>query len=260
MTVYIDILIIINTVLNYAVLMTADRLLKRGIRLIRLLAGAFAGALFSLVIFLDIGNYLLLFPIKLLSSVVIALTAFGWKSLREYLKAVAMTAAVSLIYCGCLILFYQIFKPPDMLIINDVPYLRLDPLTLILVTAVIYPILLLLSKLFSERIKSTVIPLRFTVDDKEYSCIGKIDTGCNLTEPFSNSPVIIVNKSVFCADDTLPLRIIPYTTVNGSSYLKAVKAQSVIIDRQEIQKSVYIASADVCNGQYEAVINSDIIR
>ena len=250
----------INVAVNYVVLLTADKLLKRGIRLLRLLAGAALGAMLSLVIFLRIGSVILLLLIRIASSALITLATFGFKSRLEYLKAALMTVAVSMLYSGGLILFYQIFKPPDMLIINDVPYFNVNPLSLILLTAVIYLILLILIKLFSERIKSTVVPLKFTVSDTEYTCIGKLDTGSDLTEPFSGSPVIIVDKKIFTPADDAPCRIIPYTTVNGSSYLRAVKADTLIIEHNRIVKQVYIASGDIRNGHYEAVINPDIIR
>lgn len=260
MVVYVDILIVINAAVNYAVLLTADKLLKRGIRLLRLLAGASLGAIFSLIVFLRIDNVILLLLIRVATTALLTLAAFGFKSRSEYLKAALMTIAVSMLYSGGFILFYQLFKPPDMLIINDVPYFNVDPLSLILLTSVIYLILLILIKLFSERIKSTVVPLRFTVSDKEYSCIGKLDTGSDLTEPFSGSPVIIVDKEVFSPANDTPCRIIPYTTVNGSSYLKAVKADTVSVEHKPITKQVYIASGDIHNGSYQAVINLDIIR
>ena len=260
MVVYIDILLIINTVLNYAVLVTAEKLLKRDIRLLRLLAGSFTGALFSLIVFLDINNTFLLFVIRLVSSALITLISFGFHKRSEYIKAVTMTCAVSLLYCGGMILFYQAFKPSNMLIINDVIYFELDPLLMILITAIIYVLLLILYKLFSERIKSTVVSMRFTVGGKEYSCVGKIDTGCNLTEPFSGSPVIIADKSIFPDNGYDKQRIIPYTAVSGSSFLRAVKAEKVVIDKKTIDTTVYIASADIKSSSFAAIINSDIIR
>lgn len=184
MVIYIDVLLFINTIINYAILMTTERLLKRNCRLYRILLGAFAGALFSLFIFVDSDSRLLLFLLRVLSSALLTLITFGWRSKAEYLKAVVCTIFVSVAFCGIFILFYQLFKPPDMIIVNDIVYLQNDPLLLIALTAVIYVIMLLLYKLFSERIKSTVVPLQFTVLQKTYSCIGKIDTGCNLKEPF----------------------------------------------------------------------------
>ena len=155
MVIYIDVLLFINTIINYAILMTTERLLKRNCKLYRILLGAFAGALFSLFIFVDSDSRLLLFLLRVLSSALLTLITFGWRSKAEYLKAVVCTIFVSVAFCGIFILFYQLFKPPDMIIVNDIVYLQNDPLLLIALTAVIYVIMLLMYKLFSERIKST---------------------------------------------------------------------------------------------------------
>ena len=260
MVIYIDVLIFINTILNYAILATADALLKRRCRLWRLLAGAFTGALFSLTVFIDLDSPLFLFFIKAVSSAVITSIVFGFHGVKAYLKAMLMTMCVSLLYCGGLILFRQIFKPPDLVIINDVPYFCTDPLLLLGLTAVIYLLLLICARIFRERFRSTIVPLSFTVGGSDYSCIGKIDTGCNLTEPFSGAPVIIADSSVFTPDKSLPKRIIPYTTVSGSSYLTAVPAQKVLIDKKSAQLPVYIAAAPKLDSDFHAIINPDLIR
>ena len=260
MIVYIDILLFINTIINYAILMTTERLLKRNCRLYRLLLGAFTGSLFSLLIFFDSNNRFLLFLLRIFSSALITMIAFGFRSKSEYIKAVLCNILTSVGYCGFFTLFYQIFKPPDMIIVNDVVYLQNDPLRLIMLTAVIYVILLIVNKLFSERIKSTVVTLQFTVRQSTYSCIGKIDTGCHLREPFSAAPVIIADPSVFTVDIRQPFRVIPYSALSGSSILNGVKADSVIINKQTIEKDIYIASGDIGNPNYQAIINSDIIR
>lgn len=260
MIIYIDVLLFVNTIINYAILMTAEWLLKRNCRLYRILLGAFTGALFSLLIFVDPHSRILLFLLRILSSALLTMITFGWKSRAEYIKAVLCLILTSVGYCGFFILFYQIFKPPDMIIVNDVVYLQNDPLWLVVLTAVIYVILLLLYKLFSERIKSTVVPLQFTVLQRTYFCIGKIDTGCNLREPFSSAPVIIADASVFTVDHQEPIRVIPYTAIGGGSYLNGVKADSVMIDKKQIDREIYIASAEICNPHYQAIINSDIFR
>lgn len=260
MVVYIDILLFVNVIVNYVILMTAEKLLKRDCRLYRVIAGALIGALFSLTIFLTDDNRFLLLLLKLISSAAISLITFGWKSRKEYVKAFLSCTGVSVVYCGFFVLFYQIFKPPNMIIVHDVLYLQVDPLLLIVLTVIIYLVILLLYKLFSERIKSSVVPLRFTVCDHNYSCTGKIDTGCNLKEPFSSSPVIITDPSVFSITDEQPYRIIPYTALNNSSYLKAVKVHKVNIDKKQIEREIYIAVADIRNDNFQAIINSEILK
>lgn len=260
MVVYVDILLFINMIVNYAVLATAEKLLKRDCRLYRLLLGAFIGSLFSLAIFQIGDRRLLLLPLKLLCTASIALITFGWQSRREYIKAALCCLAVSVVYCGFFILFYQLFKPPNMMIVNDVVYFSVNPLWLTALTAAIYLVILLLYKVFAERFKSTVIPLSFTVDGRAYSCIGKIDTGCNLREPFSCAPVIIADTSVFVIGADTPGRIVPYTALGGSSYLRAVKAQAVAVDHKPVTREIYIASASLGSREYQAIINSEITR
>ena len=260
MVIYIDVLLFVNAIVNYAILMTAEKLLKRDIRLYRMILGSVIGALFSLTIFIQPDSRILLWVLKLLTSFIITLIVFGWRSRREFCRSFLCNTTVSVIYCGAYILFYQLFKPPNMVIVNDVLYLQVNPLWLTALTAVIYIIVLIIYKLFSERIKSTVVPLQFTVLQKTYSCIGKIDTGCNLKEPFSCAPVIIADPSVFTVEPDQPLRIIPYTAIGGSSFLKGVQAESVIINKKKIDKAIYIASSKIENSNYQAIINSDIIR
>lgn len=260
MVIYVDVLLFTNTILNYAILMTTEKLLKRNCRLYRILLGAFAGAVFSLSIFIHSDSRIFLFFLKIICSAVITIIAFGWKSRAEYSKAFLLNIVISLLYCGFLILFYQIFKPPNMLIVNDVVYLHLNPLLLMGLTAVIYILVLLLYKLFFERIKSTVVSLQFILKEKNYSCIAKIDTGCHLREPFSSAPVIVVDTSVFSIKNEEQVRVIPYTTINGSSYLYAVKADSVLIDKKPVTQTIYIASGNIHNPNYQAIINSDITR
>lgn len=260
MVIYIDVLLFVNAIVNYAVLMTTEKLMKRNGRLYRILIGALTGSLFSLLIFWMDENRLLLFLLKLLSAAALTLITFGWRSRLVFLKTFLCCLAVSVVYSGFFILFYQIFKPPNMMIVHDILYLQVNPLSLIALTVIIYLIILLLYKLFSERIKSTVVPLDFSVDGLSYSCTGKIDTGCNLREPFSSSPVIITDPSVFRIQDHQPCRIVPYTALNNRSYLKAVRAQQVCINKQPIDREIYIAVSTIQNGDYQAIINSEIIR
>ena len=79
MVIYIDVLLFINTIINYAILITTERLLKRNCRLYRILLGAFTGALFSLFIFVDSDSRLLLFLLRVLSSALLTLITFGSK-------------------------------------------------------------------------------------------------------------------------------------------------------------------------------------
>jgi len=258
--VYVDVLLFINTIITYAVLITAERLFKRQTKVLRLIAAAFAGSLFSLLIFVGAKGFFFSLLIKNVSSLLITLIAFPFSGKKEFFRTTLAVIAVSAVYGGMFILIYQLFKPPNMVIVNDIVYFEFNPLVLLLCTAIIYIVISLFHKLFRERIKNSVIPLKFSVNQHEYGCIGKIDTGCNLREPFSGAPVIIVDRSVMKIDDTVPKRVIPYSAVEKNSFLYAVKADCVKLDGKTVDREIYLALTDIKNDSFQAVINSEIVR
>ena len=258
--VYVDVLLFINTVITYAVLITTEKLMKRETKTVRLIAASFIGSLFSLLIFLDVNGFWFSLLIKAVSSLLITLISFPFINRKEYSKTTLMTVGVSLVYSGAFILIYQLFKPPNMLIINDIPYFEFNPLVLLGSTAIIYIGVTVFQKLFCERIKRTIVRLTFTVDGNHYKCMAKIDTGCSLTEPFSGSPVIIVDPEIFQIGASLQKRVIPYSTVAHSSMMYAVKADRIMIDDSYIDKTVYIAVNTIGDRDIQAVINSEIVR
>ena len=171
-----------------------------------------------------------------------------------------MTLCVSFMFSGLMTAIYLLFRPPNMLIVNDIVYFEFDPVVLLAVTALIYLLVYLFELLFSERLRSTAVRLSVCIDGAEYEMIGKIDTGCSLVEPFSGSPVIIVDSSVLTIPDGHEARVIPYTSIGCTSALRAVKASSVHIDGARIDKEIYIAPSQIRGSAFRALINSDIIR
>lgn len=258
--VYVDILLFVNTVVNYIILITAERLLKLKARTWRVILASFIGSLFALTVFIDARSFLISLLIKIVSTLTISAAAFAFHSFKELCKHSLLTLCVSFVFSGMMTAVYMVFKPPNMLIINDIVYFEFDPLVLLALTAVIYATVYFIERLFRERIRHSVVRLEFTVNGDKYDCLGKIDTGCSLTEPFSGAPVAVTDSSVFTVDDRLVRRVIPYSTVGASSLMYAVKADEVIINGKAIGKTVYIAQGRISSSAYKAVINPDIIR
>ena len=250
----------VNTVVNYLILITAERLLKLKAKTWRIILASFIGALFSAAIFIDSRSFILSLLIKVTSTLAISTAAFSFHSFKELCKNSLMTLCVSFVFSGMMTAVYMIFKPPNMLIVNDIVYFRIDPLVLIALTAAIYAALYLIEKLFRERIKHSVVRLEFNAGGAERTCMGKVDTGCSLTEPFSGAPVAVVDESIMTVGESPGTRIIPYSTVNASSLLYAVRADSVTVNGKTISKPVYIAQGKIKNPAYQAVINPDILR
>ena len=246
--------------INFIILAAAEKLMKLRTRTLRITLASALGSLFSLAILLDIRGILFSLAVKLISTIAISAAAFRFGSFRELAKNSFMTFSVSVIFSGLMTAIYMLFRPPNMLIINDIVYFEFDPLVMLAVTAAIYAVVYFAERLLRERLRSTVVKLSFTAGGENYSVIGKIDTGCSLTEPFSGSPVIIVDRSVYTAQIGETSRIIPYSAISGSSALFANKAESAEIDGKAVDKSLYIAAADIPSKTYQALIGPDILR
>lgn len=258
--VYVDVLIFVNTLINYCVLQTVIRLAHLKTRLFRVVLASFLSSLSALLVYLPCYSGAIALGIKIAVSALTVLIAFHTSRFREYLKITGLTAVVSVLYCGFFIVIYDLFKPPNMAIINDIVYFEFNPLVMTGLCALIYLILLLIEKIYSKRITSTIVKLEFVYQNQSYRCLAKIDTACDASEPFSGDPVIITDKSVFDASNKDHKRVIPYQTLSGSSLLYAVKCEKLIIDEKEIFKKVYIGSADIAGTNFQAIINSQIIR
>ena len=210
---------------------------------------------------IDLRSFIFSLLIKGVSTLAVCAVAFGIRPPKALWKNCLLTLSVSFVFSGMMTAIYQLFRPPQMLIVNDIVYFEIDPLLLLVLTGVIYGLVWLSERIFRERLRHSVVRLHFTVNGCAYECMGKIDTGCSLCEPFSGDPVIVADSSVLTIPEDAPgRRVIPCSTVGGSSLLYAVPASSVIIDGAAASKSVYIAQGQVRNSAYQAVIHSDIIR
>lgn len=258
--VYVDVLIFTNTIVNYCILQTVSRLLHIRERLWRVILASLISSLSALCVYLPFYSGMVSFGIRIAVCAMTTLIAFSCHNIKDYLRTTCLTLTVSILYCGFFIAVYELIKPPNMAVINDIVYFEFNPLVMIALTAVIYLILIWIRKLMRSRITNTIVNITFCCQEREYSCMGKIDTACSAAEPFSGDPVIIVDTSVFDTADKENRRVIPYRTLSGASLLYAVKCEKLLIDNREINKSVYIGSADIADSSFQAIINSQIVR
>ena len=102
---------------------------------------------------------------------------------------------------------------------------------------------------------------------------GKLDTGCNLKEPFSGSPVIVCTaakikrvapkavleykKCSVGAGEPVGVRIIPYKTIDNDGLLPCFKPDKVYINGILSFNEIYIAVAEgeKISGEADCLIN-----
>ena len=121
MTIYLDLVMILNFAIDFILLLTVSIILKRNVKLTRIMLGAFIGGLSILFLFFNINSFLL-FIFKILISILMILTTFGYKTIKYTLVNILYLYMSSIILGGFLYLLNLEFsyKHIGMIFFNNI--------------------------------------------------------------------------------------------------------------------------------------------
>ncbi len=226
MTVYADILILVNFIVDYFLLLLTAKFLQKKSRFWRILLSAMVGGFFSLYIFLPQSNFFAEIIVHILMCAALSLIAFGFENLKTFLRYVAVLFCVNFAYSGAMIAIWLIFKPRGMVINNSVVYFDISPLFLILFSIAGYFLVLLLRKTLKKSFsQSTYCEVTVFCADKSLTLSGIADTGNSLKDVFGLSQIFITEESVIDvllgeeAQNPARFRKVPCSTVAGERLL-----------------------------------------
>lgn len=226
-----------------------------------MILGSILGGVLSLVALLP----MLVFPINIvidiISAALIILVSFGVCGIKAFLKRIAVYFSLSFSFCGIMLGIYTAFKPKGMEIYNDVVYFNISPVLLIILTVICYYIQYIIRRLTKGEGGFDICNVEVIINENSYSFPAKVDTGCNLKEPFSGDYVIVVEKSLIDnynpSDDNS--RIIPFESLGGCGIIKGFKPNGIKIDGVNKDNCIYIG---ICNniltGDIKALIPEEL--
>lgn len=283
-TVYVDVLIILNAFVNFFILLAEEALSGERVRALRIALAAFTGSLFSLAVFLDSYGILFELLLRLACSTVTVLVCFGFGGLGRFIRLTGVFYAVSFTYAGIMLAMKFMFNPEALGIHNGVVYIGISPLVLVIATLVSYLILTVI-RLIARRngAGGKIITLSAELGERSVSLRALIDTGHDVRDVLTGSPVIITESSKLrelLGDEeysgfksggesasqllTLRYRLMPIRTVGGSTVLPALRIDRLRIgdsDRMYTVDSPLLAESTASfGGAYTAVAGTDIVR
>ena len=255
---YVDILVILNTLVNYFILLAIRKITHSYTKRWRIALGAFVGGLSSLLLFLEHLNIIMTL-LKILSGVLMIAVTFEIKPIKQFVKKLFFLFAITFLFGGVTYAIYIFFDKDILIYSNGIIYFDVDMTFLVICSVISYFVITLITK-YTDKKSSKNKEYYITIENngKGVSCTGLMDTGNNLREPFSDYPVIIVDKSIFNQLYTSETtRIIPVSTVNGESIIKAFKPQKVIIG-DFVTEKVYIGESAVSLDEYKIILNINL--
>lgn len=278
-TVYVDVLVSVNIIIDYFLLYASAVIAGRKKERIRLCLAALLGGAGALYIFLPSMPAAINIIFTLGLSVLMTLTAFGFGGKSAFFRTLIVLYALSAAYSGLMLLLWNFCSARNLSVNNGIVYINIDPALLILATIIIYAV----TSLFSGRLRSrnmhrTACTVTVFGNGKQADLDGLIDTGNVLTEPFSGLPVIIAERSRLqgiipeavlnaasgnfnTAAPHGSIRIIPFRTAGGNGLYTAYRPERIDITsggRKYSHIKAYIALSDSTDST--AIVNPDAVN
>ena len=230
MKIYLDLVMILNFAIDFILLLTVSIILKRNVKLTRIMLGAFIGGLSILFLFFNINSFLL-FIFKILISILMILTTFGYKTIKYTLVNILYLYMSSIILGGFLYLLNLEFsyKHIGMIFFNN--GLSINFIFLIIFSPVILYIYIKQTKNLRYNY-SNYYNIEIINKNKRYKYIGYMDSGNVLVDTLTKKIVILIDKRKLLFN-IKEFRLIPYIGVNGSNLIKVVKIDKLIFNDKE---------------------------
>ena len=295
MTIYIDIVLIENLMMNFIILYATGIILKEKIKTIRLLLASLLGAIYSIISYMSIIKIYASFILKIILSVLIVYIAFNPQTIKKLWKDIILFYLTSFVFGGAAFALIYIVKPQEILMKNGL-FLGTYPLKTVILGAIISFIIILSAfAIVKSKItkKDIFCDIEIGLNDKKIETTAMIDTGNMLKEPISNTPVIVVEHTLLYGsmpkeilnnvDDLLggdfegipdeinkkyisKLKLIPFSSLGKQNgMLLGIKAEYVKIKNEDKEEKIDNIIIGIYNksltkrGEYRALMGIELL-
>ena len=208
MTIYIDIVLIENLIMNYIILYGTGVIAKVPPKQIRIIIASFIGAIYSIIAYSSILKIYSTIILKIILSIIIVYIAFNPQNIKKMFKQMVMFYLVSFVFGGAAFFLIYVVKPQEIIMKNGV-FVGTYPLKIAILGAIVgFTVIVLAYKIISSKLskKSLICKVKIKLCNKQVNTTALIDTGNLLKDPISNMPVIVVEHTLLY--NVLPKQIL----------------------------------------------------
>lgn len=293
MTIYIDVIILENLIMNYIILYATGIIAKTKIKYSRLFFGSLIGAIYAVTEYwLKINIYSNII-LKFILSIIIVYVSFYPQNIKNMWKQLLFFYLTTFTFGGVATYLIYVLKPQNIIIKNGM-YAGSYTLKVIFLGAILGTIIIIISfKIAKNKIskKDMFCKAKITLNKKDIYLNAMVDTGNMLKEPISGLPVIVVEytklyniipKEILNNIDLIlggdlkkipedikkeyisKLKVIPFASLGKQNgMLMGIKADSVeilgeyTIEKKEAIIGIYNKSLTK-RGEYDALLGIDL--
>ncbi|TXK72404.1 sigma-E processing peptidase SpoIIGA [Paenibacillus sp. N3.4] len=305
MVVYADLIFLLNFLMDAAMLIVTAKTRKLSFRWWRIAGSAFLGASYVVMMFLPVPSFLFTFSVKCMFGAGMIMTAFGFGSLQNFLRTLGTFLLVNFAVAGGMFGIHYVWASSSDVMKGIVftqsgtPMFQVHIGGMLFVLALVGPLMWWFRTVFGsakqrEVLTTFLAEVTIHVGDFTTSCKGLIDTGNQLYDPLTRTPVMVMEVSEW--SEVLPiawlqrirtadvdqiisglgveedfvwqdrLRLVPYRGVNrNTQFMLAIKPDKVVIthNNRQLEASKVLIGLDggkLCSdGSYQAIIHPALI-
>ncbi|CAH1204609.1 Sporulation sigma-E factor-processing peptidase [Paenibacillus allorhizoplanae] len=306
MVVYADLIFLLNFLVDAALLLVTAKTRKIAFKWWRIALSAALGASYVVMMFLPVPTLLFTFSVKCMFCTGMIMTAFGYGSLQNLLRNMGTFLLINFAVAGGMFgIHYVLASSSDVMkgIVftqSGVAVFQFQIGSILFVVLLLLPLLWWFRTVFQsskqrEVMTTYLAEVTIHVGDFSATCKGLIDTGNQLYDPLTRTPVMVMEVSEW--GDVLPelwlqrirssdvdqiisglgveeefiwqdrLRLVPYRGVNrNTQFMLAIKPDKVVIIHNESQLEatkvlIGLDGGKLCSdGSYQAIIHPALIQ
>ena len=211
MTIYIDVIIVENLIMNYIILYATGTISKIKISYLRIFCSSLIGAIYAVTEYKFKLNIYSNIIVKTILSVIIIYVAFNPQNIKSICKQLIIFYVTTFTFGGIATYLIYVLKPQNIIIKNGM-YVGTYVLKVIFIGAIIGTIILFIAfKQVKNKItkKDMICKIKIKINGKEKTLDAMVDTGNMLKEPITGTPVAVVERTSLY--DLLPKEILNNT-------------------------------------------------
>lgn len=208
MTVYIDVVLIENLIMNYIIIFATGIILKIKMKQIRIILGSLIGAIYTIIAYVSNLRIYSNFILKFILSIIIVYISFNPQTQKQLWKSLLIFYLTSLVFGGAAFAIIYVVRPQEILRNNQLIF-GTTSMKVILFSAILAFIVIILAfKIVKNKIskKDMFCDIEVKINEEIIKTKAMIDTGNFLKEPITNKPVVVIEHTLLY--DCIPKQIL----------------------------------------------------
>ena len=197
MTIYIDIIIVENLIMNYIILYATGLISKSPKSYLRMFLASLIGAVYATLEYILKVNIYSNIILKTILSIIIVYIAFNPQDVKKMCKQLVLFYVTTFTFGGIATYLIYVLKPQNIIIKNGM-YVGTYVLKVIFIGAIVGTIILVTAfKMAKNKLtkKDMICKVKIKLNGKEETVEAMVDTGNMLKEPITGTPVVVVERT-----------------------------------------------------------------